>query len=144
MTYCTQIWVLSQAETLITIVGPFRKSRQIHKITTIFTKKGPDWFFFENEICVILWIYYSFGIFGTFIMTRIILEILCMSINLNWKLHDLSFITECCKISPGIITWRLTWWKSSWVVEYNKFPRVNQHIAKSRSSGSYWDFNART
>ena len=134
MTYLTQNWVLSQAETIITIAGPF------------FTKKGPDSFVLKMKFgeftilldsYVMIWcLWYPYNDQNYFENT--------IFINLNWKLYDLSFITECCKISPGIITWRLTWWKSSWVVEYNKFPRVNQHIAKSRSSGSYWDFNART
>ena len=76
------VWVLSQAETIITIVGPFGKSRQIYKITTIFTKKFPDSFvlkikvvyFCEFTICwIVMW---WFGVCGILIMIRIILKIL--------------------------------------------------------------------
>ena len=57
LTGLNQIWVLSQAENIITVVWTFRKTWQIHKMTTISTENDSQdhveyWF----RIGSILWI----------------------------------------------------------------------------------------
>ena len=46
----TQIWVLGQAETIITVVWPFGKTKQIHKVT-IFIQNGLKKFIWSKKSC---------------------------------------------------------------------------------------------
>ena len=56
----THIWVMSQAETIITLKRPFGKTEQIHRMAIIFTHKS-NFFHAGSFLVKILWFFFSFA-----------------------------------------------------------------------------------